>query len=149
MTNAQIEQRPRPADGVSRLRAVIYLRVSTAKQVGRDESRDGYSLPAQRDACLRKAEQLGAEVIEEYVDRGESAKTADRPEFQRMLARIQSQRDVDFVILDKIDRFARNRRDDANLMFELTAAGAQSVSVKENIDETPSGQLLHAIMAGI
>ena len=149
MTNLQIEQKPRPKEGASRLRAVIYLRVSTAKQVGRDEGEEGYSLPAQRDACLRKAEQLGAEVVDEYVDRGESAKTADRPEFQRMLTRIQSKRDIDYVILDKVDRFARNRRDDANLMFELKAAGAQLISVKENIDETPSGQLLHAIMAGI
>jgi site-specific DNA recombinase len=129
-------------------RAVVYLRVSTLKQAQTDEA-DGFSLPAQREACLRKAEQLGAEVIEVYIDRGESAKTAERPHFQRMLARIRDQRDVDYVILDKIDRFARNRRDDANILFELRMAGAQLVSVKENVDETPAGQLLHAIMAGI
>ena len=107
------------------------------------------SQKAQREACLRKAEALGAQVVEEYLDRGESAKTTDRPEFQRMLSRIRLARDVDYVILDKIDRFARNRRDDANTMFELKSYGAQLVSVKENIDETPAGQLLHAIMAGI
>src|SRR5205085_2806269 len=45
--------------------------------------------------------------------------------------------------------FARNRRDDANLLYELRLAGAQLISVKENVDETPAGQLLHAIMAGI
>lgn len=129
-------------------RAVVYLRVSTMKQAQTDDA-DGYSLPAQREACLRKAEQLGAEVTEIYIDRGESAKTAERPQFQRMLARIRDHRDVDYVILDKIDRFARNRRDDANILFELRMAGAQLVSVKENVDETPSGQLLHAIMAGI
>jgi site-specific DNA recombinase len=88
-------------------------------------------------------------VVGEYLDRGESAKTADRREFQRMLVRIKEDRDVDYVILDKVDRFARNRRDDANTMFELHTYGAQLVSVKENIDETPAGQLLHAIMAGI
>jgi site-specific DNA recombinase len=66
-----------------------------------------------------------------------------------MLNRIREYKDVDYVILDKIDRFARNRRDDANLMFEMKACGAQLVSVKENIDETPAGELLHAIMAGI
>jgi site-specific DNA recombinase len=130
-------------------RAVIYLRVSTAKQVGKDDDPDGYSLPAQEEACRRKAEALDAEVIEVFVDRGESAKTADRREFQRMLSFVQKERDIDYVILDKVDRFARNRRDDANLMFELKSAGAQLVSVKENIDETPAGQLLHAIMAGI
>jgi DNA invertase Pin-like site-specific DNA recombinase len=129
-------------------RAVIYLRVSTAKQAAKDEG-DGYSLPAQKEACHRKAEQLGAEVVAEFIDRGESAKTADRPQFQRMLAFVKDSGDIDYVILDKVDRFARNRRDDANTLFELRLAGAQLVSVKENIDETPAGQLLHAIMAGI
>jgi site-specific DNA recombinase len=129
-------------------RAVVYLRVSTLKQAQTDEA-DGYSLPAQREACYRKAEALGAEVVEVYVDRGESAKTADRVQFQRMLARIREQQDIDYVILDKVDRFARNRRDDANILFELKRSGAQLVSVKENIDDTAPGQLLHAIMAGI
>src|SRR4051794_16915370 len=129
-------------------RAVIYLRVSTAKQAAKDDG-DGYSLPAQKEACYRKADQLDADVVAVFVDKGESAKTADRREFQRMLAFVKEQGDIDYVILDKVDRFARNRRDDANTMFELQTAGAQLVSVKENIDETPSGQLLHAIMAGI
>ena len=123
--------------------------MSTTKQADKGEDVEGYSLPAQREACLRKADALGAEIVGEYLDRGESAKTTDRPEFQRMLARIRSELDVDYVILDKIDRFARNRRDDANTLFELKSYGAQLVSVKENIDETPAGQLLHAIMAGI
>ncbi|WP_392467028.1 recombinase family protein [Arsenicicoccus cauae] len=79
----------------------------------------------------------------------ESAKTTDRPQFQLMMQRIRTMRDVDYVILDKIDRLARNGRDDANTMFELQACGAQLVSVKENVDESPAGQLLHAIMAGI
>src|SRR5947207_8662049 len=92
-------------------RAVIYLRVSTAKQANKDDDPDGYSLPAQREACERKAEALDAEVVAVFVDRGESAKTADRREFQKMLAFVQKQGDIDYVILDEVDRFARNRRD--------------------------------------
>ncbi len=137
------------AEPQRRKRAVIYLRVSTAKQVHRDDDPDGYSLPAQREACDRKAESLDAEVVAVFVDRGESAKTADRREFQKMLAFVKQQGDIDYVILDKVDRFARNRRDDANIMFELKTVGTSLISVKENIDETPGGQLLHAIMAGI
>ena len=129
-------------------RAVIYLRVSTLKQAQTDDG-DGYSLAAQREACERKAADLNAEVVEIYIDRGESAKTAERPQFQEMLKRIALLSDIDYVILDKVDRFARNRRDDANLVFELRMAGAQLISVKENVDDTPSGQLLHAVMAGI
>ena len=141
---------PQPTEVSAGKRAVIYVRVSTMKQVRTDESdADGYSLAAQREACERKAAQLGAEVVETYIDRRESAKTAARPQFQRMLNRIRAERDIDYVILYKVDRFARNRRDDANTLFELQSAGAQLVSVKENIDETASGQLLHAVMAGI
>lgn len=54
-------------------RAVIYLRVSTEEQADTDYNAEGYSLPAQREACQRLADQLKAEVVEEYVDRGESA----------------------------------------------------------------------------
>jgi site-specific DNA recombinase len=149
MTGTLAPEEPRQDEPAPLKRAVIYLRVSTAKQADKAEDAEGYSLPAQREACLRKAHDLGAEVVGEYLDRGESAKTTDRPEFQRMLARVREAHDVDYVILDKIDRFARNRRDDANTLFELQSYGAKLVSVKENIDETPAGQLLHAIMAGI
>jgi site-specific DNA recombinase len=130
-------------------RAALYLRVSTLKQAAKDDDPEGYSVPAQKEAGYRKAEALDAEVVAVAIDKGESAKTADRREFQKLLGRIRTQRDIDYLIVDKIDRFARNRRDDANLLFELRAAGCQLVSVKENIDDTPAGELLHAIMAGI
>ena len=64
-----------------------------------------------------------------------------------MIRRIVEQKDIQYVILDKIDRFARNRRDDANILFELHSAGAKVISVKENIDDTPGGKLMHGILA--
>ena len=33
--------------------AVIYLRVSTKEQAGKGDADEGYSIPAQREACLR------------------------------------------------------------------------------------------------
>ena len=129
--------------------AVIYLRVSTKEQAERDADPEGYSIPAQRDACRRKAEALGAVVVEEFIDRGESAKTADRPELQRMLARLRDGRDIDYLIVHKVDRLARSRADDVSIGLALKTAGTQLVSVTENIDETPSGKLLHGIMASI
>ncbi len=53
--------------------AVSYLRVSTKEQAEKGGKDEGFSIPAQRDANHRKAEQLGAVVIEEFVDAGESA----------------------------------------------------------------------------
>ena len=41
-------------------RAAIYLRVSTAAQAKRNREPEGYSIPAQREACVAKAAELGA-----------------------------------------------------------------------------------------
>jgi DNA invertase Pin-like site-specific DNA recombinase len=68
--------------------AIIYLRVSTKEQAEKDGDPEGYSIPAQRDACRRRAQSLGANVIIEFVDKGESAKTSDRPALQAMLDRV-------------------------------------------------------------
>src|SRR3972149_6802203 len=44
---------------------------------------------------------------------------------------------------------ARNRVDDVEINVALTRAGVTLVSCTENIDETPSGILLHGIMSSI
>lgn len=129
-------------------RAVLYVRVSTKEQAERDGDPDGYSIPAQLEACRRKAASIGAVVVEEFVDRGESARSKDRPELQRLL-RYVHENPVTHVIVHKIDRLARNRVDDVAIGVELKACGVQLVSVTENIDETPSGILLHGIMSSI
>jgi site-specific DNA recombinase len=128
--------------------AVIYLRVSTKEQAEKGGEAEGYSIPAQREACRRKAASLQAAVIEEFPERGESAKTADRPELQRMLQFVKDNR-VKYVIVHKVDRLARNRADDVVINLALKQAGAELVSVSENIDQTPSGLLLHGIMSSI
>lgn len=129
-------------------RALIYLRVSTKEQATTGGESEGYSIPAQREACLREARSLGAEVIEEFIDAGESARSADRRDLQRMLAFVQDH-PVDLLVVHKIDRLARNRADDVEISLALKAAGVQLVSCTENIDDTPSGALMHAIMSGI
>jgi DNA invertase Pin-like site-specific DNA recombinase len=73
--------------------------------------------------------------------------SADRPALLAMLERIKD-RDIDFVIVHKVDRLARNRADD-EIALAIRASGARLVSASENIDQTPSGTLLHGIMATI
>src|SRR5699024_1248473 len=109
---------------------------------GRDE---GFSIPAQREANARKAESLGARGVAEFVDAGESARSADRPDLQRMLEYIATHQ-VSYCIAHKVDRLARNRGDDVEIHRRLVEAGVTLVSATENIDETPSGMLLHGIM---
>ncbi len=129
-------------------RAVLYVRVSTKDQLQGDGDPDGYSIPAQRLACERRAEALGVDVAETFIERGESARSADRPELQRMLAYL-AEEPVRYVIVHKVDRLARNRLDDVTITAAIQASGAQLVSVTENIDETPSGTLMHGIMSSI
>ncbi len=139
---------PPPGEGSTGKRALLYIRVSTKMQIDKDVSEEGFSLPAQRDACVRTAELLGAEVVDEYVERGETARTANRPELQRLLARLKHERDADYVIVHKLDRLIRSRDDDSDVVRAIRAAGATLVSATEAIDDrTPNGRLLHGIMA--
>jgi site-specific DNA recombinase len=134
-----------PTDAVKR--AVLYLRVSSRDQLETDYDDDGLSIAAQRERGTQKATEYHAAVVDDYIERAESAKTNDRPALNAMLKRIKEQRDVDYVIVWKVDRFARNRRDDANMLFEIELAGARLISVTENIDQTPAGRLMHGMLA--
>jgi site-specific DNA recombinase len=166
-TEAKTEARPNPgqrggslgraiasaavvaSSGAATKRAVTYLRVSSAAQADKDYDSEGFSLPAQRAACERKAASLGAQVVESFVERGESGtSTSGRRALTAMLARL-SEGDIDYVIVHKVDRLARKRADDSAILQAIRDAGATLVSVSENIDETPSGMLLHGIMASI
>ena len=138
-----------PADDVEPgARAVIYLRVSSTGQVKTDYDPEGISIPAQREACLRKAKDLGLTVIDEYVEPGRSAtEMTKREAFQRMLARVRAQGDVDYVIVYMLSRMARNRYDDAIVMADLRKRGVTLVSATEAVDDSPVGQLMHGILA--
>ena len=84
----------------------------------------------------------------ELVDAGESARRADRPELMRMIQYVTKHK-TNYCIVHKVDRLARNRADDVTIHLALKDAGVTLVSATENIDETPSGMLLHGIMSSI
>ena len=130
------------------LLAVSYLRVSTREQAERGGTDEGFSIPAQREANQRKADELGARIVREFADAGESARSADRDGLQDMLAFIAATR-VQFCLVHKLDRLARNRADDVKIHEALLAAGVTLVSATESIDQTPSGMLVHGIMSSI
>lgn len=102
--------------GEGRVTAVTYQRVSTKEQAtagGRDE---GFSIPAQREANRRKADTLNAHVVAEFVDAGESARSAKRPGLQQLLDYIATHQ-VTYCIVHKVwgvprllDRFSPEER---------------------------------------
>lgn len=131
------------------MRCALYLRVSTTEQAQRD-GEEGFSIPAQREACIRHIRDQDWTVVDEYSDRGESARSADRPQLQLMLRRIADDRDIDAVVVHKIDRLARNMEDHIAIRAALRRWGVQLVSVSEKLEETASGKLvegIHALMA--
>lgn len=85
--------------------AVSYIRVSTARQADRGGARDGFSIPAQRDANQRQAYGLGVLITAEFVDRGQSGRNTNRPALQQMLTYLREHQ-VDYVIVHKLDRLA-------------------------------------------
>ena len=131
-------------------RAVSYLRVSTREQAERGGREEGFSIPAQRDANKKKATSMGAMVVKEFVERGVSGTTINRPALQAMLKYLEEEGEtIDYVIVHKVDRLARNRADDVELNARFDALGIRLVSTSENIDQTPGGLLLHGIMSSI
>jgi site-specific DNA recombinase len=129
--------------------AVIYLRVSTKEQAAKDETGEGYSIPAQREACRRQIAERGWNLTGEFTDAGESARTADRPMLKALLRQV-AEGGIGAVVVHKIDRLARSMEDHVAIRAALRRAGVQLVSVTENIEETASGRLvegIHALMA--
>jgi DNA invertase Pin-like site-specific DNA recombinase len=129
--------------------ALIYLRVSTKEQASNDEAGEGYSIPAQREACLRQIAERGWSLAGEFTDAGESARTADRPMLKALLRRV-AEGGIGAVVVHKIDRLARSMEDHVAIRAALRHAGVQLVSVTENIEDTASGRLvegIHALMA--
>src|SRR5207245_1064404 len=83
--------------------AVLYTRVSTAEQ-----AKQQYNLPAQEKKLRDYCQQQNLRVLRLFIDRGESARTADRPEFQKMLAYCRGHRGkISQLIVADLSRLAR------------------------------------------
>ena len=129
------------------LRAALYLRVSTKDQARRDGSAEGYSLPTQRLTGQAKAKELGAVVVEEYIDKDTGTRTDRRPAMQDLLERVVTAKDLDLVIVFKLDRWARNAREDLANDYLLERAGTELISCSEAIDRSNAGRMMHTVLA--
>lgn len=111
-----------------------YARVSTKNQ-----ARDGNSLDGQIQA-LREA---GATEI--FCDSFTDTKI-DRPEFDKLKAKLQS---GDKLIVTKLDRFARSASQGSELIESLIQRGITVHILNMGImDNTPTGKLIRTIMLG-
>ena len=122
-------------------KAAAYYRFSSDNQ--RTESID-----AQRRAVHEYCSANDIEIVEEYVDEAYSAKSSDRPSFQRMI-RDSAKREFEIIVVHKLDRFARNRQDSAMYRIILQKNGVVLRSVIENFDDSPESVILESLMEGL
>ncbi len=123
------------------MNAVIYARYSSDSQ--REESIEG-----QLRECKEYADRQGLTIIHTYIDRALSAKTDDRPEFQRMI-KDSARKQFEIVLVWKLDRFSRSRTDSAVNKAILKKHGVKVLSATENISERSDGILLEAVLEGM
>src|SRR5256714_5138442 len=122
--------------------AVIYIRVSTKEQA------ENVSLATQLKACENYCERQGFEVLARFREEGESAKTADRTELQKLLQFCRTNKGaVQFVVVFNLTRFARDKYDHFALRAHLKSLGISLRSATEPIDDTSTGKLMEGVLA--
>ena len=124
------------------MRVAIYARVSSERQAEKD-----LSIPAQIKSLKKYAFDREWDVVAEYVDEAESARTANRPAFKEMIAAAKRKaKPFDVILVWKLSRFARNREDSVIYKSLLKRQQILVTSVNEPVDESPAGSLLEGII---
>ena len=123
------------------MKAIIYLRVSTAGQAA-----EGVSMEAQEAKARAWAVLNGAESVSVFSDAGVSGSRADnRPGLQ---AALQSVGGGDALIVYSLSRLARCTRDAISIAERLDKCGADLVSLSERIDTTSAaGKMVFRLLA--
>lgn len=123
------------------MNAVIYARYSSDNQ--REESIEG-----QLRECKAFAEKNDIQIVGTYIDRAFSARTDNRPDFQKMIKDSASKK-FELIIVWKLDRFARDRYDSAHYKAALRKNGVKVISATEKISEGSEGILMEAVLEGM
>ena len=105
-------------------RVAVYARVST---------HDQKTLPMQIDKCAQFARSRGWKVTQNVNEVGSGA--LKRPERERLL-KLCRKREIDIVIVWKLDRWGRSVSDVVSTLQELQDLGVKFVSVTEALDFT-------------
>ncbi len=118
------------------LKVALYARVST---------HDQQTLPMQLSAMRAFAKRRGWMVALEEKEVGSGAKT--RPKREELL-RAARRRDVDAIVVWRLDRWGRSLLDLIGTLQELYAVGVGFVSLTEALDmTTPGGRALAGMLA--
>src|SRR6202048_4346964 len=126
------------------MRAIGYVRVSTDRQ-----AELGVSLEAQGEKIRAMSVVHDAELLDIIVDSGESAKSLQRPGMERLLALVDGKQ-VQAVIIAKLDRLTRSVKDLCELLELFECRGVALISVAESLDtSSAAGRLVITIMGAV
>lgn len=120
------------------INAVIYARYSSDRQ-------NEMSIEGQIEECRKYADANDMIIIQEYVDRAQTATSDRRPNFLRM---IDDSREGDFeiILVYQFDRFARNKNDSGYYKKILLDNGVKVISAKELIAPDSSGVITEGML---
>ncbi|WP_245647991.1 recombinase family protein [Paenibacillus borealis] len=125
------------------MKVVVYARVSSERQAEKE-----LSIPAQLKAMQQYCQTKGWTIVNEFIEKGKSAKTDDRPEFQRMIAMAKrTNRSFEAILVHKFDRFSRNRDDHVLYKALLKQCGVKVISIVEQTEaDSPQDMLLEGML---
>lgn len=113
-----------------KLKAVAYYRYSSKMQTE-------MSIEGQRRVVKNYAKNNNFEIVHEYIDRAKSGKNAKRDGFQQMMDNLlDNQMQVSFVIVYKLDRFARNENVHRKYERLLNENSILLLSATEDVNDT-------------
>jgi DNA invertase Pin-like site-specific DNA recombinase len=119
--------------------------VSTKEQV-----EEGNSLSTQEKICREYCLKNEYEITRVFIEQGESAKTAERTELQKLLRFCADKKNgVEAVIIYKLDRLSRNTDDYSQLRILLKSKGVEIKSTSEYFANTPVGRFMENTMSNI
>ena len=124
---------------------LIYTRVSTEEQADR-----GFSLRDQEARLREHCARTSREVVGHYQDDA-SAKTFDRPAFQRLLRWLRTNRGgADELLVVKWDRFSRDMTGALDMIRRLNGVDVEVQAVEQPIDwEIPEQRMMLAVYLAV
>jgi site-specific DNA recombinase len=126
------------------MKVAAYIRVSTDEQ-----AQEGYSIPAQRNRLEAYAISQGWEIVQWYVDEGESAKDLNRTDLKRMLKAVEHGL-FDCVLVYRLDRLTRSVLDLYKLLNIFEKYNVKFKSATEVYDTTTAiGRLFITLVAAL
>lgn len=126
------------------MKVAAYIRVSTDEQ-----AEEGYSIPAQKNRLEAYVLSQGWEIVQWYVDEGESAKDLNRTELKRMLKAVE-QNVFECVLVYRLDRLTRSVLDLYNLLNTFEKHDVKFKSATEVYDTTTAiGRLFLTLVAAL